>query len=251
MSSTAFSRMTPSSKIREHTTDTGGFTEPLWGFCLPLGIDFMPRLKDLADQTLYRVDRGADYGPLDPLLRNVIDIAIIIEQWDQLVRIAASLKDRLTPAHVVLQRVINASPADRVAKALDRFGPSGQIRPHPALHPRRAAAAGNPAPAQPRRIPPHPRQVAVLRQPRRLPHRRLRGDHEQGELPQPHVERCPRLEHRPHQPFVSELRAAGNLIPDEDLARVSPLAHAHTIPSGTYFQSPRRRADIAPEPVTA
>ena len=109
-------------KIREHTTDTGGFTEPLWGLCLPLGIDFMPRLKDLADQTLYRVDRGADYGPLDPLLRNVIDIAIIIEQWDQLVRIAASLKDRLTPAHVVLQRVINASPADRVAKALTALG---------------------------------------------------------------------------------------------------------------------------------
>jgi TnpA family transposase len=38
------------------------------------------------------------------------------------VRIAASLKDRLTPAHVVLQRVINASPADRVTKALTALG---------------------------------------------------------------------------------------------------------------------------------
>jgi TnpA family transposase len=64
---------------------------------------------------LYRVDRGADYGPLAPLLRNTIDTAIISEQWDQLVRIAASLEDRLTPAHVVMQRVINSSPADRVA----------------------------------------------------------------------------------------------------------------------------------------
>jgi TnpA family transposase len=75
----------------------------------------MPRLKDLPDQVLYRVDRDADYGPIDPLLRNFIDIALIAEQWDQLVRIVASLKDR-TPADVVLQRVINASPADRVAK---------------------------------------------------------------------------------------------------------------------------------------
>jgi len=40
-------------------------------------------------------------------------------------------------------------------------------------------------------------------------------------------------------------------VDDEDLARVSPLAHAHTIPSGSYFQSPRRRADIAPEAVPA
>ena len=57
-------------KIREHTTDTGGFTEALWGLCELLGIDFMPRLKDLADQVLYRVDRTADHGPLDPLFRN-------------------------------------------------------------------------------------------------------------------------------------------------------------------------------------
>jgi len=35
------------------------------------------------------------------------------------------------------------------------------------------------------------------------------------------------------------------------LARVSPLAHAHVIPNGSYFQSPRRRAEAAPEPVMA
>jgi len=55
-----------------------------------------------------------------------------------------------------------------------------------------------------------------------------------------------------HMSRIAEpLRAAGHLVCDEDLARVSPLAHAHTIPSGTHFQSPRRRADIAPEPVMA
>ena len=51
--------------------------------------------------------------------------------------------------------------------------------------------------------------------------------------------------------IAARLRAAGHPVRDDDLARVSPLAHAHTIPSGTYFQSPRRRADIAPKPVTA
>ena len=45
--------------------------------------------------------------------------------------------------------------------------------------------------------------------------------------------------------IAEQLRAA------DDLARVSPLAHAHTIPSGGYFQSPRRRADIAPDAVLA
>ena len=45
--------------------------------------------------------------------------------------------------------------------------------------------------------------------------------------------------------------AAGHEVKDEDLARVSPLAHAHVIPNGSYFQSPRRRAEAASEPIMA
>jgi hypothetical protein len=35
--------------------------------------------------------------------------------------------------------------------------------------------------------------------------------------------------------IVGQLRAAGEQIDDVDLARVSPLAHRHVIPNGTYF----------------
>jgi hypothetical protein len=94
--------------IREHTSDTHGFTEHLFGLCARLGIAFVPRLKDLSDQVLSRIDRLTDYGVLQPLLRGRINLELIIEQWDQLVRLAASLKDRLTPAHVVMQRLANA-----------------------------------------------------------------------------------------------------------------------------------------------
>jgi TnpA family transposase len=48
--------------------------------------------------------------------------------------------------------------------------------------------------------------------------------------------------------IVDQLCAAGHEVKDEDLARVSPLAHAHVIPNGSYFLSPRRRVDAAPEP---
>ena len=50
--------------------------------------------------------------------------------------------------------------------------------------------------------------------------------------------------------IVAQLRAAGHEVHDEDLARVSPLVHAHVIPNGSYFQSPRQRAS-APEPALA
>ncbi len=49
---------------REHYTDTHGFTEQLFGLCFLLGYSFMPRLRDLADQQLYKVDRTL---PLDTL----------------------------------------------------------------------------------------------------------------------------------------------------------------------------------------
>lgn len=228
-------------KIREHTTDTGGFTEPMWGLCLLLGIDFMPRLKDLADQTLYRIARDADYGQIDALLRNTVDLDIIVEQWDQLVRIAASLKDRLTPAHVVLQRLLNASPSDRVTKALIALGRLGK-----SIHILRY-------------IQEEPLRRAIQLQLNRGEFRHILakwlffanqgafriGDYEEVMNKASclsllsnavlvwntiHIDR-----------IVAQLRADGNLIRDEDLARVSPLPHKHVSPNGSYFQSPRQR----------
>ena len=107
---------------REHYTDTQGYTEHLFGLCYLLGYAFMPRLKDLADQQLYALERTPTYKHLDPLFRGGVDLALIQEQWDQLVRIAASLRHRTAPAHVVLQRLASSGPSDRLAKALTALG---------------------------------------------------------------------------------------------------------------------------------
>ena len=237
--------------IREHTSDTNGFTEHLFGLCVLLGITFMPRLKDLPDQVLSRIDRDADYGALQPLLRGRINIDLILEQWDQLVRLAASLKDRLTPAHVVMQRLANANASDRLAGALSQLG-----RLMKTLHILRY-------------IQEEPLRDAIQLQLNRGEFRHIlakslffanwgsfrSGDYEEVMNKASclsllsnavlvwntvHIAR-----------IVDQLRAAGHEVKDEDLARVSPLAHAHVIPNGSYFQSPRRRAEAAPEPVMA
>ena len=237
--------------IREHTSDTNGFTEHLFGLCALLGITFMPRLKDLPDQVLSRIDRDADYGALQPLLRGRINVDLILEQWDQLVRLAASLKDRLTPAHVVMQRLANANASDRLAGALTQLG-----RLMKTLHILRY-------------IQEEPLRDAIQLQLNRGEFRHIlakslffanwgsfrSGDYEEVMNKASclsllsnavlvwntvHIAR-----------IVDQLRAAGHEVKDEDLARVSPLAHAHVIPNGSYFQSPRRRAEAAPEPVMA
>lgn len=128
-------------RLREHYTDTHGFTEHIFalsyllGYSL-LGYSFMPRLRDLADQQLYKLDRKASFGKLDTLFRGTAYAELITEQWDQLVRVAASLKNRTAPVNVIIQRLANSSPSDRLAKALTRARQSHQDDLHPSLHSR-------------------------------------------------------------------------------------------------------------------
>jgi TnpA family transposase len=63
---------------------------------------------------------NACYGK--PLFRGGIDAELIREQRDQLVRIASSLRQRPAPAQVVMQRLADSSPCDRVARALRALG---------------------------------------------------------------------------------------------------------------------------------
>lgn len=109
-------------QIREHTTDTHGYTEIIFALCHLLGYYFMPRIRDLKDQQLYRVDRHGDYGVFAPLLTKTADLDIVEEQWEPMMRVVLSLKQRTAPAHVVVQRLTNSSPSDRLSKAFTNLG---------------------------------------------------------------------------------------------------------------------------------
>ena len=219
---------------REHSTDTHGFTEQLFGLCYLLGYTFMPRLRDLADQQLYRVDPETAAEALRPLLRAGLDLPLLREQWDQLVRVAASLRNRVASAHVVLQRLANASPADRVAKALITLGRIVKtIYILRYLHEEDLR----------RRV-----QLQLNRGESR--HALARwlffgncGEFRSGDYEEiMNKASCLSLlsnavllwNTMAIMKIVTQLRAAGETIPDEDLARISPLIHQHAIPNRTY-----------------
>lgn len=109
-------------KIREHTTDTHGYTEIVFALCHLLGFYFMPRIRDLKDQQLHRIDKSVDYGDLNHLLTKTADLAIIEEQWEYMMRVVISLKQKTAPAHVIVQRLTNSSPSDRLTKAFTNLG---------------------------------------------------------------------------------------------------------------------------------
>ena len=108
--------------IKEHTTDTHGYTEIVFALCHLLGFYFMPRIRDLKDQQLYRIDRGVDYGELNPLLTKTVDMKIIEEQWENMMRVAISLKQKTAPAHVIVQQLTSKAPSDRLTKAFTNLG---------------------------------------------------------------------------------------------------------------------------------
>ena len=107
--------VTLADEISEHADEAAGtfstINEALTG-----------RLKELKGQQLYRLDRNTSYGGLDSVFRGTVDAALIAEQWDPLVRVAASLRNRTAPAHVVLDWLVASSSSDRLAKALTMLG---------------------------------------------------------------------------------------------------------------------------------
>lgn len=109
-------------QIKAHTTDTHGYTEIIFALCYLLGYDFMPRIRDLKDQQLYKVDKQHDYGVFSPLLTKTADSSIVEEQWEKMAHVAISLKERTSPAHLVVQRLISSFPADRLSKAFTNLG---------------------------------------------------------------------------------------------------------------------------------
>ena len=107
---------------KKHITDTHGYTEIIFALCHLLGFEFMPRIRDLKDQQLYRIDKQYDYGVFTPLLNKTANLSIIEEQWESMLRVTESLKQRTVAAHVVVQRLLSSSPSDRLSKAFTNLG---------------------------------------------------------------------------------------------------------------------------------
>ena len=89
----------------EIMTDTGAYTDVVFGLFWLLGYQFSPRIAHIGGARYWRIDPVADYGPLNGVARHKINTALIAEHWDDLLRLA-----------VVLSRFsVPSRPSDREA----------------------------------------------------------------------------------------------------------------------------------------
>ena len=56
----------------ELMTDTAGYSDLIFGLFWLLGYQFSPRLADIGETRLWRMDRTADYGVLNGVSRNFV-----------------------------------------------------------------------------------------------------------------------------------------------------------------------------------
>ncbi|NJM53064.1 MAG: transposase, partial [Blastocatellia bacterium] len=78
--------------ILEHTTDTAGYTDLVFGLFDLLGLQFSPRLADIAGKTLYRIDKTIKYKNINSLITGHINLDLILRHWDEILRVIGSLK---------------------------------------------------------------------------------------------------------------------------------------------------------------
>ena len=103
-------------------SDTAGYTDTVFGVFHLLGYQFSPRIADIGGARFWRVDRKADYGVLDELASNRINIRLIAEHWDDLLRLAGSLKLGVVRAAGLTRTLQTNDHPTRLARALQELG---------------------------------------------------------------------------------------------------------------------------------
>lgn len=105
-------------RIKEHYTDTAGYTEQVFALCFLLGFRFAPRIRDLGETRLYTPETGSAYGLLEPL----VALRLIRDHWDELRRLTTSIKAGSVTASLILTKLASYPRQNGLALALRELG---------------------------------------------------------------------------------------------------------------------------------
>ena len=108
--------------IREHSTDTAGAVDHVFGLCHLLGFRFTPRIRDLNERRLYGLVDLAPYPTLKPLVAGPVNVRAVEESWDETLRLAASIRAGTVSASVMLKKLAGFPRQNPVARALREIG---------------------------------------------------------------------------------------------------------------------------------
>jgi len=109
-------------RIEEHYTDTNGFTDHVFALCPFLGFRFAPRIRDLPDKNLYVPDQPKHYPALACVIGEKLNTKLMMAQWPEILRLAASIKQGTVTASLILRKLANYPRQNSLAVALRELG---------------------------------------------------------------------------------------------------------------------------------
>jgi len=112
--------------IAEHATDTHGASLINFALFDLVGLQLSPRIRDLGKITLYRTGSRAEttaaYPVAGTLLTRRLNTALIAEHWDEMLRLAASLKYGHVTASLIVAKLSRVDRQNSLAAALKEYG---------------------------------------------------------------------------------------------------------------------------------
>jgi len=92
-------------RIKEHYTDTAGFTDQVFGTCHMLGFRFAPRIRDLGDHKIYPIAKPGKYPSLQALIGGTVQTKRIEQYWNDLLRLICSIGLGTVSASLILGKL--------------------------------------------------------------------------------------------------------------------------------------------------
>ena len=226
-------------------TDTGSYSDTVFGLLTLGGRHYAPQLADIPDQKLWRIDRGAHYGLLNTAARGRTSLDKIRRHWPDMLRVIASIHTGMVRSHEVVRMLQRDGRPTPLGDAIAHYG-----RIHKSLHVlqlvddesyrRRIKAQTNIQEGR------HGLGRKIFHGNRGvLRHRYHEGMEDQISALGLVLNAAVLWATRYLDAAVRELRAGGYPVRDEDAARLCPFIHKHLNVGGRYtFMVPDLRGGL-------
>ncbi len=246
------------------TTDNASYSDIVFGLFAMLGYRFSPRFADLPDQRYWRVplpdplpagveisaEQAAigDYGPLEAIARHTVNLTKIATQWPDMQRVAGSLVTNQVRGYDLLRMFGRDGHPTPLGQGFAEYGRIAKTQ--------HLLALVDPIDESYQRR--QNRQLTIQESRHRLGRKICHGN--RGQIRQPYREgqedqlaalglvlnAVVLWNTRYLDAIVEDLRAKGVPVREEDVARLSPLGHAHLNCLGRYAFTTRAVAGLRP-----
>jgi TnpA family transposase len=107
--------------IKEHYTDTAGYTDQVFALTSLMGFRFAPRIRNLPNLKLYMFGENSN-SKLSKLIKGTINEKLIEKNYDNILRLAHSIREQKVTSSLILGKLGSYSRNNALANALKEVG---------------------------------------------------------------------------------------------------------------------------------